>query len=689
MPSNKNKLIAISAPVTIKAAEGDGASAPTFDVVAYNGGALDLMGWDRPVVIDLAGLTFSRSVVANLDHVSSQRVGHVTETAKADGKVNLAGVFSAATPFRDEVVNSAKAGFTWEASIEVQPQKLVEVEAGKTVKVNGQEFSGPLYVTRKGLLSGFAFVSHGADPDTAVSIAASAASQKEKTMKAEVKAWIEKEFPSVNIEAMAGDEVAKWEANYEGLHKPKEEKKPDISAGGDAISRELLERDRRDRLETITASFLGNIPGENKTREFLAGVNGIKAQAIDEKWTPERYDTELLRRTLALQSTVRAPQADGDKLTNDILSAAICQAGGLNNIEKHFKEDVLQKAHSKYKSRLKLGELIDIAARDRGYRSDTRSVTLEMQRAAFGMAAPSMQASGMSTISLPGILSDSANKFLLEGWGGGEMTWAEVSDIISVPDFKTVSQYRLGGNLKYEKVGPQGMISHGTVDETKYTNKADTYGRMFGVSEEDIINDDLRALSQVPRELGYAANDALNEVFWTLFLSNPDDFFHSDNGNVSTGTVTSATVLATIAAAEAVFFAQTKPNGTPLGIMPNVILAPNGAYRVLQAAMGSGLVVGSTGPTPNVNVFQGEYKVVRSAYLSSAAFTGNSAVKWYLLTVRPGFAVIQVAFLNGQRNPRIETASADFNQLGIQMRGVHYFGVNMLEPRAGVQGSGA
>jgi len=44
--------------------------------------------------------------------------------------------------------------------------------------------------------------------------------------------------------------------------------------------------------------------------------------------------------------------------------------------------------------------------------------------------------------------------------------------------------------------------------------------------------------------------------------------------------------------------------------------------------------------------------------------------------------VIEVAFLNGQESPTIETAEADFNVLGIQMRGYHDFGVNLQDPSA-------
>jgi hypothetical protein len=174
-------------------------------------------------------------------------------------------------------------------------------------------------------------------------------------------------------------------------------------------------------------------------------------------------------------------------------------------------------------------------------------------------------------------------------------------------------------------------------------------------------------------------------VFWTEWLSGDGGFFQY----TSSGALSASAALATIAAAEKAFFDLTKPNGTPLGVVPNVMLVPNGSYRIAQSAMAAPVVTGGSTTVPVTNTFQGEYKVVRSAFLSNTAFSGYSPVKWYLCVVRPGFAPIQTAFLNGQRAPMIESAAAEFNTLGIQMRGVHDFGVKLFEPRAVVQGSGA
>lgn len=687
MPTNK-QIIAIAAPVSIAAAVADGENKgpAKFESTFYTGGALRISGWDKPVVVDLAGLSRGNVLVANLDHDSSKRVGNFD--LANDGKTLVAnGTASAATPSRDEVINSARDGYQWQASLEVIPHEVETLGKGKTAVVNGQTVTGPAYITRKGTLKGFGFVSHGADDNTTVAIAASAASnQEKKKMRAEVKAWIKATFPKFtddDIEAMDDSTVLAFENTFDvnAGGKAKEAPKQEVKAtAGDSVEKELLEAKRREELEEIAASYLSKVPTETKTTEFIGGIAKIKATAIEESWSPTKLDMELLRCSIPMSRTVSIHTSE-KKLSNDVLEAAICLAGSLNGIEKHYSEQALEAASKRFNHGISLGELFNICAADRGFRSSSVRVNQEMQNAAMGLL-PQYASTGFSTLSLPGILSNSANKFLLDGWGAGENTWESISDIISVRDFKSLDQYRLGGALKYEKVGPTGELKHGTLGETAYSNKAETYGIMASITRTHFVNDDLGALTSVPRELGYGASEAFNEVFWGVFMPNTWDY-------TASGAVNASAVLATVAAAEAAFFAIKKPNGEPMTINPNVILAPNGSYRILANAMMSPLVTGGSSTVPTANSLAGAYKVVRSAYLSNANLSGYSTIEWYLCAVRPGFAPMQCAFLNGQRAPMIETASAAFDTLGVQMRGVHDFGVTVMEERAIVQGSGA
>jgi hypothetical protein len=88
---------------------------------------------------------------------------------------------------------------------------------------------------------------------------------------------------------------------------------------------------------------------------------------------------------------------------------------------------------------------------------------------------------------------------------------------------------------------------------------------------------------------------------------------------------------------------------------------------------------------PTSNPHAGKFTVQRSSYLSNAAIAGNSVLAWYLLADPNDLAVIETVFLNGIEMPTVESADADFDTLGIQMRGYFDFGVTKQEFRGGVK----
>jgi hypothetical protein len=241
--------------------------------------------------------------------------------------------------------------------------------------------------------------------------------------------------------------------------------------------------------------------------------------------------------------------------------------------------------------------------------------------------------------------------------------------------------------MTYEKVGAGGEIKHGAAGETTYTNKADTYGRMMGITRQDIINDDLGAFAAVPRRLGRGAALKINEVFWTEFLAN-STFFTSGRGNYDDGTDTALTA-AGMDAALTIWNALTDPDGKPMGHMARILLVPPGQHYKAMALMSSASFNNTgTANSPVDNPCAGMFTVVMSRYLANSSFTGYSALAWYLLADPNDVPVIETAFLGGREEPVVETADADFDQLGIQMRGYHDFGVAKQEYRGGCKFKG-
>lgn len=687
MPTKKHPdIIAMSAPVTIEAASIEGEESqgpPKFSVIAYTGGQLQLNGWDQPVVVDLEGLDYSNSLIANMDHDTKQRVGHVTESVKADGKLLLSGIVSAATPAANEVISNAKNGFPWQASIEAGKLKLEPVRAKQTVEVNGQTFTGPLYVARKATLKGFAFVSHGADDNTSVTIAATAASNKEKKMNADCKKWIE--AMGLDVDTLSAEVIANLEADFEGR-----EGKRTIKAAstGDALEAKALEAERRRDIKAMAEAWCDQAL-ETGRYDDVSVVRQKRDEAIEAGMSLSDFKYELKIATL----TNTAPTIHtgvNKNVNNRVLEAAVCMTGNLQNHEQMFDDQTLQAAHDTFKHGISLGELLIIAARANGYHGAGSKVTLEVQRAAFGQTGHGRQihaSGGYSTLSIPDVLSNVANKFIREGWMHVDQAWRKISAIRTVTDFKQTTTVSLTGGLMFEQLGPDGHIKHGEIGNETYTNQADTYAKMFAITRKDIINDDLNALTAVPRRLGRGGALKLNDLFWREFLDpSVPNFFHANNGNVSTDDGTLG--LTGLDQAYVIFMNQTDPDGTPLGSEPKILLVPTALATTARQLMTSEKIKGDTDEA-DANVWRGRFEVVTSPYLSNAAYTGNSSFAWYLLADPNDIPVIEVAALNGRVEPTVDTADADFNTLGIQMRGYSDVGVKVQEPRGGVRADGS
>lgn len=680
----KKNIIAISAPVTISASpDGDEDEKKPmiakFSSVFYTGGLLSISGWDLPVVVDLAGLSNGKVLVANLDHDPTKRVGNF-DVVNDGSQLVANGAATAATAARDEVVLSARDGYKWQASLEVSPAKVEELAKGKTVEVNGQQITGPAYITRKGTLKGFAFVSHGADDNTTAAIAASAASSNREgdRMKPELKKWIE--AMGFDADTLTDTQLAGMQTAFDGKASPQKKQTSD-----NPFEARKIEAKRKEDIRSIADKI---IDSRNSSAHEILEIEKMCDHAISAGMSPSEFHLELLQATLPDPRSPRDRGARTSGLSNRILEAAICQAGRLDGYEDSFDDQTLQMAHDKFKGRIGLKQLLLLAAQDRGYSAGgSFEVNIEVQRAAFGMMATrQINAAGFSTIDISSIVSNVANKFLRQGWDAVDMTPMRIAAIRSVNDFKTITTVSLTGDLQYAKVGPDGEIKHGTLGEQTYSNKADTYARMLAITRNDIINDDLGALTAIPRRLGRGAGLKLNDIFWAKFLDN-SAFFTSGRNNVNTA-VADMTVGG-LQATETIFMDQTDPDGKPLGIMPALLVVPTPLKVSANTLMKSErLITGASATIGEANPYAGRFRVESSPYMSNSSYTGYSAAAWYMLADPAEMPVIEIAALYGRVEPVIETADADFNVLGIQMRGYSDIGVELQEYRGGVRADG-
>jgi hypothetical protein len=640
---------------------GDGKPAlPRFSMVAYTGGPMRVAGWRYPVVVDLAGLAIpSQSRPIRFGHDMQSGVGHSDAVRVEDGKLIAAGVVSRDTAAAKEIVVSARNGFPWQASIGAAVEEFDFVKENQKTIVNGREFMGPVNVVRKSTLGEISFVDLGADGQTSAQVAAAATHLlQEKTNMADT---VETTSGTVTAQTTEAPATAPQGAI------------PPVQAA-----------DAGPTVADIRAAALAETNRVAAVREVCAGrFPQIEAQAIREGWDATRCELEVLRAGRPKAPAVQV-RDNSNTVNGSLLEAACMVTAKLDGVENLFDEPTLEAAQRRFRGGIGLQELLLEAAWANGYTGRNFRDSRAVLRFAFH---PELEA-GFSTVDIGGILSNVANKFLLEGFFSVERTWRNICAVRNVSDFKTVTSYRLIGKDQYEQVLPGGELKHGTLGNETYTNKADTYGLMLSIDRRDVINDDLGAITTVPRKLGRGSGTKINDVFWLTFLGN-SAFFTAGNKNYLTGADTALSIDG-LTKAEVAFMDQVDADGKPIGIMPAILLAPT-ALSAMGTQLYKSLEIRDTTAStkyPINNPHQGKFRAEVSRYLGNSHYTGNSAKAWYLLADPGDLPVIEVAFLNGQESPTIETAEADFSVLGIQMRGYHDFGVALQDPRGGVKAKG-
>jgi hypothetical protein len=123
--------------------------------------------------------------------------------------------------------------------------------------------------------------------------------------------------------------------------------------------------------------------------------------------------------------------------------------------------------------------------------------------------------------------------------------------------------------------------------------------------------------------------------------------------------------------------------------MPAILVVPTALKVPANTLMRSErLITGASTTIGEANPYAGRFRVESSPYMSNASYTGYSAAAWYMIADPSEMPVIEIAALNGRVEPVVETADADFNVLGVQMRGYSDVGVTKQEYRAGVRADG-
>lgn len=640
-------------------AAAEGGRRPKVSGVAYAGGKMTLWGWPKPVVVDLAGMTVPEEVPLLADHENHTlgRVG-VVRARPVEGHLAIEGEVVAEGEIADAIVSQAKAGAAWQLSIGAEVESSELVQEGKRT-VNGAEHEAPFYHITKSTLREVSVVAVGADRNTKMNVTATLnLTGQTPSMKSEI--------PDMKD--------AKPVVVPDSDTKPVEAAMPPAPAPDPALAAQEAIKAERGRVAEIRKVCAGEFPD-------------IEAKAVDEGWDLNRTTAAVLaafrqREPVAAPNVIVKAEARPDRKT---LEAAVCLRAGISEdaVAKDYGEQVAEAAMPDRD--LPLRGLLAECLRIEG-KSVPRAMDNEAIKASF------------STVSLPGILGNVANKKLLQSYRAQPVIATKLCTEGDLNDFKESDRFRLTDVGDLQPVAADGEIKEGGLAEEPARNQIDTYAKKFCLTRKMVINDDLGAFLKVPVAMGNRAARLIDQLFFRRLLANPaqldgNALFSKPHRNLLQGAA-SALGADSLKKAIQLYLDQVDADGQPIAVEPRILLVPTALkHQALELTRGTTLIMsGAESPTlrPALNILSDEnLEVVSSPYLANAKYEGASETAWYLFGQPGTVDTFEIGYLKGKRAPTVERGDTDFNTLGIWFRVYFDVGVREQDHRGMVKAVGA
>lgn len=377
-----------------------------------------------------------------------------------------------------------------------------------------------------------------------------------------------------------------------------------------------------ERVNTVSAVF-----------EAFPTFATLKAECLaDFSCTAEKARDRLLQALAAGTTPSAGPgaihlYAGNGNLVGDSIRAAVMSRAGYAQAEK-------DNAYNGYTLR----ELARASLVDRGIGISGAGTAQAMVGLAFTH----------SSSDFGNILMDVAHKAALMGWDEATESFEQWTRKGTLTDFKTAHRVGLESLASLRKVRAGAEYKYVTIKDRGEPIALATYGELFSIDRQTIINDDLDMLTRIPQAMGLAARATVGDLVWAVLTSNPKmsdgkPLFHADHGNL----VSADLSIEGLDTARKAMLLQ-KSGDRRLNIRPAYMLTPVAIESRANQLIKSASVPGADANSGIVNPIQNFVTV------SSEARLDDSSPTDYYLTAAQGRDTIEVAYLDGIDTPYLE-----------------------------------
>ncbi|WP_241951864.1 ClpP-like prohead protease/major capsid protein fusion protein [Pasteurella multocida] len=275
------------------------------------------------------------------------------------------------------------------------------------------------------------------------------------------------------------------------------------------------------------------------------------------------------------------------------------------------------------------------------------------------------------------ILLDVAHKSVLEGWATSTDNFDRFTTKGSVSDFRKHNRICLTEFGTLPKVAEGEEYAYGTIGDKQVAVAIVTYGKMFSITRQAIINDDMQMLTRIPYLMGQSARATVAKLVYSLLTKkglkwqDGKDLFSSVRGNLLTGGGTKLD-LANIDKAIQLMNGHVDKNEMPFLIEPEFLLAPTSLATTARQIVGSSSVAGADANSGIINPLRNFAEVLKSQTLQK-----EDPTSWFLINPLG----IEVNYLDGVDQPYLEQQDG-FTVDGVVSKVRIDAGVDVIDPRA-------
>lgn len=407
----------------------------------------------------------------------------------------------------------------------------------------------------------------------------------------------------------------------------------------------------------------------NDTAAYRSQVRTIaRAAGLNSEWADQQIDSE------ADLTNVRAAAFEAMRVRSTPIRT--------NTPSNDNAQQVVQRRGDALYARM-TGEAPAEHARE--FMGDTLRDHMRAMLTANGVSIAGMdtdqliRAASHSTSDFPNLLTSTANRVLAQAYEAATSPVKAMARQRLHRDFRPMTKIRLGGLPSLGKVAENGEIKSVSRDESKETFALDTYGSIFSLTRQALVNDDLAAFGEFATTAGRAAAETEAEIIVSLLTSNPvmddgENLFDSAHGNIAGAA--GALSVATLHAARLAMRKQTGLNGKPINAVPKFLLVAPEQETLAEQVLAE---LNAT-TVAEQNPFAGRLTLAVDPRLAAPA--------WYLFADPATIPVLEYAYLSSAQGPQIASREG-FDVLGMEFRVVLDFGAGATDWRGAYKNEGA